>query len=56
MAPPKGQSNNPRGNPRGNRNAKMTKREEAALEAENSGNRDKTVAAIVGRALFGGNR
>jgi hypothetical protein len=34
----------------------MTKREEAALNAENSGNKDKTIAAILGRAIAGGHR
>jgi hypothetical protein len=32
----------------------MTKREEAALDAENSGNKGQTIAAILGRAIAGG--
>lgn len=48
-------TNNPRGNPRGSHNASMTKRENEALDAENSGSAAKRAAVIAGRALRGGN-
>jgi hypothetical protein len=46
---PLGHTNNPRGNPRGSRNAKMTKREDEALDAENTDDPEANAKAIADR-------
>jgi len=47
---PKGRTNNPDGNQRGDRNARLTAREERALDAENSGDSRRNAAVVSGRA------
>jgi hypothetical protein len=50
----KGQNNNPRGQQRGDRNARLTAREERALEAENTSDSRRNAAVVRGRALQAG--
>jgi hypothetical protein len=48
---PKGRTNNPDGQPRGSRNARLTDREERSMDAENTDDPRHNAAVVTGRAI-----